>query len=51
MFGEYDMKFDQYRLLLAFMFTHPGKKLTFMGSEFAPFIEWNKKQTARMVYG
>ncbi len=41
MFGaDYDMKFDQYRLLLAFMYTHSGKKLIFMGSEFAPFIEW-----------
>lgn len=40
MFGSYDMKFDQLRLLFAYMFFHSGKKLTFMGSEFAPFTEW-----------
>lgn len=40
MFGEDGMKFDEMRLLLAFMFTHSGKKLNFMGQEFAPFTEW-----------
>lgn len=41
MFGaDYDLKFDQYRTLLAFMYTHSGKKLIFMGQEFAPFTEW-----------
>lgn len=40
MFGSYEMKFDQFRLLYAYMFFHPGKKLNFMGNEFAPFIEW-----------
>jgi 1,4-alpha-glucan branching enzyme len=40
MFGDYDGKFDQMRLLYAYMYTHSGKKLTFMGNETAPFIEW-----------
>ena len=29
------------RLLLAYMFTRPGKKLVFMGTELAPWTEWN----------
>ena len=40
MFGDYDTKFDALRLYYLFMITHPGKKLSFMGNEFAPFMEW-----------
>ena len=40
MFGKPGMKFDQLRLLYAYMFFHSGKKLNFMGNEFAPFTEW-----------
>ena len=42
--GDYDMKFQNLRTLYGFMFGHPGKKLNFMGGEFAQFIEWNYKQ-------
>ncbi len=34
--------FANLRLLLAYMWTRPGKKLLFMGSELAPWWEWNE---------
>ncbi len=42
--GSYEDKFANLRLLYMYMYGHPGKKLTFMGSEFGQFIEWNEWQ-------
>lgn len=40
MWGSYEDKFSSLRLLYAFMYSHPGKKLLFMGGEFGQFVEW-----------
>ena len=42
--GDYQQQFANLRAMYAYMLTHPGKKLLFMGSEFAQMIEWNYAQ-------
>ncbi len=39
--GDEWQRFANMRAYFAFMFAHPGKKLMFMGSEFAQDTEWN----------
>ena len=42
--GSYEQKFAHYRNLITFYMTHPGKKLLFMGQEFAQIAEWDFKK-------
>ena len=42
--GDEWQQFANLRLLYSFMFTYPGKKLLFMGCEFAQGKEWNFNQ-------
>lgn len=44
MWGEYDVKFQQAKTLYTYMYTHPGKKLNFMGNEIGMFREWDEEK-------
>ncbi|MCK5718295.1 MAG: 1,4-alpha-glucan branching protein GlgB [Thiomargarita sp.] len=43
--GDEWQQFANLRLLYLYMFTHPGKKLLFMGTEFGQGLEWNSAHT------
>ncbi len=42
--GLYDDKFANLKAGYSFMFGHPGKKLLFMGQDFAQFQEWSEER-------
>jgi 1,4-alpha-glucan branching enzyme len=42
--GDEWQRFANLRLIYTYMFTHPGKKLLFMGTEFGQGTEWNSTQ-------
>ena len=44
MWGTYEQKFALVRNLYTYQYAHPGKKLNFMGNEFASFDEWTEKK-------
>ena len=43
--GTNDEKFANLKAALGFLFTHPGKKLLFMGQDIGEFDEWNEKRS------
>jgi 1,4-alpha-glucan branching enzyme len=40
--GDWWQKFATLRLLMGYMYTHPGKKLNFMGAEIGQWNEWTE---------
>jgi len=44
MYGDFGTRILQAKLLYFYMFTHPGKKLNFMGNELAQTREWDERR-------
>lgn len=44
MWGDYEYKFPQAKAFYTYVYTHPGKKLNFMGNEFGQFREWDENR-------
>ena len=47
--GDRWQRFANLRALYGFMWAHPGKKLLFMGGEFAQEHEWSEGEVARLA--
>ncbi|MBQ6888992.1 MAG: 1,4-alpha-glucan branching protein GlgB [Lachnospiraceae bacterium] len=45
--GERQDKFNNLKAAYGFFFTHPGKKLLFMGQDIAEFDEWNENRSVK----
>jgi 1,4-alpha-glucan branching enzyme len=45
--GDEWQRFANVRAFLAYMYTHPGKKLLFMGQEIGQYEEWSEKRSVR----
>lgn len=43
--GDWWQKFAQLRLLFGYQYTHPGKKLNFMGAEIGQWTEWAESRS------